>query len=63
MVRIFIGCCLWYARMTDSPILTAVSNLATELPDRKRSILLMMDRILRQQNPLPRLRHAVHCFW
>jgi hypothetical protein len=32
--------------MTDSPILTAVSNLATELPNRQRSILPKMDRIL-----------------
>ena len=44
--RRFIGCALWVARMTDSPILTAVSNLTTELADRRNSILPKMDRIL-----------------
>ena len=41
-----IGCGLWYARMVDSPTLTAVSTLATELAERHISIEPKLDRYL-----------------
>ena len=41
-----IGCVMWYSRMVDSPTLTAVSILATEQSERRRSILPKIDRLL-----------------
>ena len=41
-----VGCGLWSARMIDSPTLTAISSLATELSDRHSSIEPKLDRYL-----------------
>jgi hypothetical protein len=41
-----IGAILWYSRMLDSPTLTAVNALATELAERKSSINPKLDRLL-----------------
>ena len=45
-VQEVIGCGMWYARMTDSPTLTAVSILSSEQADRKASILPKIERYL-----------------
>jgi hypothetical protein len=45
-VQQIVGCGMWYARMTDSPTLTAVSILATEQAARRSSILPKVDRYL-----------------
>ena len=41
-----VGCGLWYARMVDSPTLTAISSIATELSERHSSIEPKLDRYL-----------------
>ena len=41
-----VGCGLWYARMIDSPTLTAISTIATELADKHTSIEPKLDRYL-----------------
>ena len=53
MAQQFIGCCMWVSRMTNSPTLTAVSNLTTELAARRRSILPKIDRIIGHLKQFP----------